>query len=27
VLVELFYGRIGLDDALERIARDTDGEF
>jgi multiple sugar transport system substrate-binding protein len=27
VLVELFYGRIGLDEALERIARETDGQF
>jgi multiple sugar transport system substrate-binding protein len=27
VLIELFYGRIGLDEALERIARETDGQF
>ena len=27
VLVELFYGRLGLDDALERIAQETDGQF
>jgi len=27
VLVELFYGRIGLDEALDRIARETDGQF
>jgi hypothetical protein len=27
VLVELFYGRLGLDEALERIAQETDGQF
>ena len=27
VLVELFYGRLELNDALERIAQETDGQF
>ena len=27
VLEELYYGRLGLDEALERLARETDGRF
>jgi multiple sugar transport system substrate-binding protein len=26
-LVELYYGRLGVDEALERLARETDGKF
>jgi multiple sugar transport system substrate-binding protein len=27
ILEELYYGRLGLDEALERLARETDGQF
>ena len=27
ILLELYYGRLGLDEALERLARETDGRF
>jgi multiple sugar transport system substrate-binding protein len=27
ILQELYYGRLGLDEALERLARETDGRF
>jgi multiple sugar transport system substrate-binding protein len=27
VLVELYYGRLAVDEALERLARETDGQF
>jgi multiple sugar transport system substrate-binding protein len=27
ILQELYYGRLGLDEALERLARETDGQF
>jgi multiple sugar transport system substrate-binding protein len=27
ILEELYYGRLGLDEALERLARETDGRF
>jgi hypothetical protein len=27
ILEELYYGRLGLDEALERLARETDGKF
>ncbi len=27
ILEELYYGRLGLDEALDRLARETDGQF
>jgi multiple sugar transport system substrate-binding protein len=27
VLVELYYGRMGIDEALARLSRETDGTF